>query len=125
ATSAAQMWSQLRAAREARGALGLIGTRRKLYKTEMEEGTPVMEYIEKMRGYWEELLRLGDTTVDDAIFSHLLITSLPESWDDFCQGFFGANSTTLTVNSQTITQLLATEDERRRRGRSEKDSVTD
>jgi gag-polypeptide of LTR copia-type/Zinc knuckle len=115
--TAGDAWRILRDLFESRGSMGLVLTRRKIYKAECAEGTPMEEHIRVMRGYQEELASSGDY-LTDTDFSLTLLTSLPESWNTF----ISAVDTNLLKNSHLLIARILEED-RRIRAREGKDST--
>jgi hypothetical protein len=82
AESAKDAWDSLKALLEAQGALGIVLARRKLFRAECAEGTMIEEHIRVLRGYKEELHNLGQK-IDGEEFSIVILTSLPDSWDNY------------------------------------------
>jgi hypothetical protein len=82
ADSAREMWDQLTTVKESKGRLGVLATRRALYRMTANEGFDMVEHISKLRKLQEEL-HLMENKVPDEDFVMILITSLPESWDQY------------------------------------------
>jgi hypothetical protein len=59
ATTAAQMWSQLRMVKERKGNLGIMAARRRLYRMVAEEDTDIREHVSQMRMIQDELHLMG------------------------------------------------------------------
>src|ERR1700761_371281 len=78
ATTALQMWSQLCTVKEARGQLGIMSYRRRLYRTIAAEGDDIAAHITELRSIQEQL-NIMSSLVSDQEFLIALITSLPES----------------------------------------------
>lgn len=83
------MWDNLTLVRERRGNQGIISARRRLYRTEAEEGVDIKDDIAKYRTVQEELLMMG-SEVTDLEFTVVLIASLPVSWDTFTSSLLGS-----------------------------------
>src|SRR5271169_1574206 len=49
ANTAREMWNQLTMVKEARGRLGILATRRTLYRASAEEGVDMVDHISKLR----------------------------------------------------------------------------
>jgi hypothetical protein len=98
ATTAAAMWKQLTQVKESKGRLGILAARRALYRAKAKEGCDMVEHISNMRRLQEEL-HMMESLVSDEDFVILLITSLPELWDNYTSLFLGAsrNQPTLTL----------------------------
>ena len=71
---------------------------RKLFQAACKEGTAIDDYIRMLITYCEELIGLGQT-LDDAEFAITLLTSLPESWNNFIAGI---DTTSLGDSSKLI-----------------------
>ncbi|GBE84071.1 hypothetical protein SCP_0600490 [Sparassis crispa] len=91
ATTAAEMWNQLKLVKEASGQLGIMAYRRKFYRTVATEGSNIAAHITELRRTQEQLHMMGSKVSDDE-FRAILITSLPESWDQFTSAYLGATS---------------------------------
>ena len=91
ATTAREMWSQLSLVKESKGRLGVLATRRALYRATAEEGFDMVAHISNLRKLQEEL-HLMDNKVTDEDFVMILITSLPESWDNYTSSYLGSSS---------------------------------
>lgn len=108
------MWDQLKMVKEARGTLGMMAARRRLYRMTADEGVEMITHIALLRQIQEEL-HLMESEVSDIEFLTILITSLPESWDQFTAGYFGARSTnTAVITSYKLSAILIDEDRRRK-----------
>ena len=119
ASTAKAMWDQLCTVKEPKGRLGILATRRALYRATAEEGFNMGEHIAKLRCLQEELHIMG-STVSDEDFVMILITSLPDSWDTYTTSLLGSTSTnSKSITSQELVGILI--DEARRRG--EKDGT--
>ncbi|KAJ3499572.1 hypothetical protein NLJ89_g10085 [Agrocybe chaxingu] len=115
ATTAKEMWEQLTTVKESKGRLGLLATRRTLYRAAAEEGFNMAEHVAKLRQLQEEL-HLMDHKVPDEDFVMILITSLPESWDTYTTSFLGSSSTKkdTLIKSQELVRILIEEAHRRK-----------
>ena len=78
ANTASQMWEQLCIVKESKGRLGVLATRRALYRAMAEEGFDMVEHVSKLQKLQEEL-HIMSNLVSDEDFVMILITSLPES----------------------------------------------
>lgn len=66
AKTAAEMWKQLKLVKEARGKLGILSHRRRLYRTVADESTDIVEHTTEMRRIQEELGMLGRRRLPNA-----------------------------------------------------------
>ncbi|KAG7442299.1 uncharacterized protein BT62DRAFT_906069, partial [Guyanagaster necrorhizus] len=64
ATTAANMWKQLKLVKEARGKLGIPLFHCHLYHTTADESTDIIEHVTEMQHIQEELEMLGSHVLD-------------------------------------------------------------
>jgi len=112
AKSAEEMWKQLTLVKEVRGRLGILSYRRSLYRTVADESTDIVVHMTMLRQLQEQLHLMGSLVSDDE-FIILLITSLPESWDQFTTAYLGANGNNTTVTSHELVAIITEENCRR------------
>ena len=122
AVTAWDMWSQLSTVKEARGHLGLLAMCWVLYQATAEEGINMINHISKLRSLQNELHTM-ENLVLDGDFVMILITLLPESWDNFTGSFLGSSGNKPMVTSHELIAVLMDED-RRRKGRGGETSGT-
>ena len=67
---------------ETQGALGIVQAHRELFQSQCAEGTPIDEHIQTLHSYQEELHNL-EQKIDGEEFSIILLTSLPENWNNY------------------------------------------
>jgi len=108
AETARQMWEQLTTVKESKGQLGILAARRALYRASAEEGSDMAAHIAKLRQMQEELHVMGNK-VPDEDFVMILITSLPESWDNYTTSFLGSSSNKPQLKSQELVGILIEE----------------
>jgi gag-polypeptide of LTR copia-type len=120
AETAREMWDQLTAVKD-KGKLGILATRRALYRMTAGEDFNMIEHVSKLRKLREELHLMENKLTDDD-FVMILILSLPESWDTYTSAYLDSNSNKPTVSSHELIAILLEED-RRRRGRSDDSAV--
>lgn len=101
-TTAKQAWTTLKELLEAQGPLGIVLARRKLFRARCEEGTTIEEHIRTLRSYQEELQSLGEQ-IKDTEFSIILLTSLPDSWNNYISSI---DTTTLDNAAKLIARIL-------------------
>jgi len=116
AITARQMWDQLCMVKESKGRLGVLATRHALYRATAEEGFDMIEHISKLRKLQEEL-HIMNNLVSDEDFVMILITSLPESWDNYTSSYLGSSGNKPDLKSHELVAILIEED-RRRKGRT-------
>lgn len=110
ASTARQLWEQLKAAKEPRGQADLYAWRRKLYSTSAKETTDIPTHLNTMRQILETLRLIGDD-ISDGNYKILLLLSLPPSWEQFHIIYTQpANNTT----SYELHAILLEEDRRRK-----------
>jgi hypothetical protein len=93
ASTAREMWNQLTMVKESKGRLGVLATRRALYRATAEEGFEMITHISGLRQLQEEL-HIMDNLVSDEDFVMILLTSLLESWDNYTMCLFGSSGVT-------------------------------
>ena len=113
-TTVQEMWDQLTMVKESKGRLGVLVTCHALYRISVDEEIDLVEHISKLRKLQEEL-HLMETMVSDADFVMILITSLPESWDNYASLYLGASGNKPTLKSHKLIAILI-EEYRRRQG---------
>jgi hypothetical protein len=77
-----------------------------------DEGFDTVEHISKLRKLQEEL-HLMENLVSDEDFVMILITSLPESWDNYTSLYLGASRNKPTLKSHKLVAILIEEYGRR------------
>lgn len=82
ATSSKEAWDTLAETFRPAGPIGIVTTRRKLFRAQCPEGGDIEEHLRQLRGYRSELHTFGQT-LSDSDFSMTVLTSLPDSWDPF------------------------------------------
>ena len=102
--------------KESKGCLGVLATRRALYRASAEEGFDMITHISKLRGLQDEL-HVMENLVSDEDFVMILLTSLPESWDNYTGSYLGSSGNKPTIKSHELIAVLLEED-RRRKGRN-------
>jgi hypothetical protein len=65
ATTAREMWDQLTMVKESKGQLGVLATRRSLYRATAEEGFDMVTHVLKLRQLQEELHVFGSLVSDE------------------------------------------------------------
>ena len=116
ATTASQMWRQLTLVKEARGRMGVLATRRALYRSMAEEGFNLLEHVSSLRKLQEELHLMG-SLIPDEDFAMILVSSLPESWDIYTSAYLGSKTDGTALTSHELVAILL-EEERRRNART-------
>ena len=109
AITAKDMWRQLSMVKESMGRLGVFATWKALYRTMTPEGFNMIEHISKLRSYQDDL-HIMENLVSDEDFVMILITSLPDSWDNFTGSFFGYTGNKPTIGSYELISVLLDED---------------
>ena len=114
--TASQMWEQLCMVKESKGQLGVLATRHALYRATAEEGFDMVEHISNLRKLQEEL-HIMNNLVSDEDFLMILITSLPESWDNYTSSYLGSSGNKPDLKSHELVAILL-EEEKRWKGRT-------
>jgi hypothetical protein len=109
AMSANKMWKQLTLVKESRGKLGVLATRRALYRMITDDGFNLIEHISKLRKLQEELHLMGSLIADED-FTNIQVSSLPESWDLYMSTYLGSKTDGSTLTSHKLITILLEED---------------
>ena len=115
AITAAQMWDQLCMVKESKGRLGVLATRCTLYRAMAEEGFDIVEHMSNLQKLQEEL-HIMNNLISDEDFLMILITSLPESWDNYMSSYLGSSGNKPDLKSHELVAILL-EEERQWKGR--------
>jgi hypothetical protein len=113
AETAGAIWDRLTQVKETKGRLGILATRRALYRASAEESFEMVEHIAKLRGLQAELALMENPVVDED-FAMVVITSLPDSWDSFTTSWMGSQGEKKVISTTDLIPLLLEEDRRRR-----------
>ena len=113
AVMAHDMWNQLSLVKESWGHLGVLAMCQALYQATAKEGFDMVEHISKLRGLQNKLHAM-ENLVTDEDFVMILITSIPEYWDNYTESFSGSSGNTPTVFSHILIAILLDEDQRRK-----------
>lgn len=80
----------------------------------MDENTDLAKHIVTLKWYKGELSSLGSKMEEDD-FSMLILSTLPDSWDNFNEAYLGAHTdTTVSINTQELIKILLDEEKRRK-----------
>jgi hypothetical protein len=109
ASTAHEMWDQLTTVKESKGHLEVLATRRALYRATAEEGFEMVTHISKLCQLQEELHVFG-SLVSNEDFVMILLTSLPESWDNYTMSLFGLSGNKPNVKWHELVAVLLEED---------------
>jgi hypothetical protein len=109
ASTAKEMWNQLSMVKESKGRLGVLATCRALYRATAEEGFDMVTHISKLRSLQDEL-HIMENLVSDKDFVMILLTLLPESWDNYTGAYLGSSGNKLTITSHELIAVLFEED---------------
>ena len=114
AKTAYELWQQLKAVKEPRGQTGIITWRKKLYATRAKWDTDIPTHLKHLREIYETLHTMGDNGISDSEFKTTIMTSLPESWDQFLTIYTQPGSTANDINSHELYAILMEEDRKRK-----------
>lgn len=95
-------WTTLADMYQPKGPIGIVTARRKLFRAQCQDGEDISEHIKTMTRYRKELASLNSKLTDDE-FSITLLTSLPDSWDNFIQGI---DTSSLSDSNKLIARIL-------------------
>ena len=108
ATMAREMWKQLMMVKESRGWLGVLAMCQALYRAIADES---FEMVDKLQKLQEELHIIG-SLVPNEDFVMILITSLPDAWDNYTLAYLGSSKNKPELWSHKIIAILLDEDQR-------------
>jgi gag-polypeptide of LTR copia-type len=77
-----EAWDALKGLLETQGVLRIILVQQKLFRSHCADDMPIEEHVRTLHSYQEELHNLGQK-IDGEEFSIILLTSLPESWNNY------------------------------------------
>jgi len=81
-TTVLALWSMLSNMFEAKGPIGIVSAYCKLFGTHCNEESDIEDHIHIMQTYQKKLTTL-QKPISEKDFSYALLTSLPESWNNF------------------------------------------
>lgn len=113
ASTAKEMWDQLRIVKESRGKQAITTWQRKFYRTTADEGDDIPTHVKNMREIQETLHMMGSLVTEDD-FCTVLISSLPESWDTFTTTYQIRMGDTKTITSHELISLILEENSQRK-----------
>ena len=99
--------------KESRGRLGILATRRALYRATAADDFEMVDHISNLRKLQEELHLMGSIMPDED-FVMILITSLLEAWDNYTSAYLSSSSNKPELQSHEIIAILLDEDRRRK-----------
>ena len=103
------MWDQLTTVKESRGHIGILATQQALYRASAADDFEMINHIYKLRKLQEELHLMGSIVTDED-FVMILITSLPEAWDNYTLAYLGSSGNRPELRSHEIIAILLDED---------------
>ena len=104
-TTAREMWEQLTIVKESKDWLGILATLHVLYRAAAEEGFDMVAHISNLQKLQEEL-HIMDNKVTDEDFVMILITSLPELWDNYMLSYLGSKGNKPELSSHELVAIL-------------------
>ena len=107
------MWDQLTTVKESRGRLGVLATQQALYRALVADDFEMIDHISKLRKLQEELHLMGSIVTDED-FVMILITSLPEAWDNYMSPYLRSSRNRPELRSHEIVAILLDKDQRRK-----------
>lgn len=107
ATTSKDAWDALASTFKASGPMAAILDRRKLYGFRIQEGGNIEEHIRLLRGYQQDLSRLGAPLSDDDFVS-ILLTAMPDSWNALVSVLSASDN----LNSNKLIAQILAEDHR-------------
>lgn len=113
AKTAKDAWDTIQQTFQPKGIISQVLARRKFFRAECPEGADITEHIKTMRSLLDDIHTVSDSTViSDAEFAFTILSSLPESWNNFIQSIDSTNVSTIT--SASVIARILQEDRRRK-----------
>ena len=91
------------------GCCGVLATCRALYSATANKSFEMVDHISKLQKLQEEL-HIMRSPVPDEDFIMILITLLPEAWDNYTLAYLGSSGNKLELQSHEIIAILLDED---------------
>jgi hypothetical protein len=87
------LWKSLEDIYENKGHLTIIAIMCNLFHTIAAKGADIGSHLTQLKVHWERLNSIGDDEIklSDFIFKILILSSLPRSWDSYCEPFVGGH----------------------------------
>ncbi|CAK5283013.1 unnamed protein product [Mycena citricolor] len=101
-TMAVDAWTRLQPVYQPKGAISIICLRRHLFRTLCEERENIEEHIRKLTQMRTALQNFGQT-IDEAKFATIILTSLPESCDNWVNGI---DLTTIKESKEIVAWII-------------------
>ena len=101
-TTAKEAWNKLQSIYQPKGAISIIHLRRKLFRAQCDEGDDVETHIRELTELRDELANFGQT-IEESEFAVCILTSLPDSWDNWVSGI---EFTKITDSSDIVACIL-------------------
>ena len=104
-TEAKEAWDKLQSIYQPRGALTIVHLRRKIFGARCDEGVEIESHIRTLTDVRDELASYGKI-VEESEFAACIITSLPDSWDNWISGI---EISKITDSSDIIARIIQQE----------------
>ncbi|CAG8742232.1 4094_t:CDS:1, partial [Acaulospora colombiana] len=118
ATTAKEMWDALIMVKETGGKGTIIDDLRELFRTTADDDTNIDEHLTDIRRLQSQLRR-QNADIPDWIYTAIMLTSLPISWDAFATAYIGRSAGgAFDVNSTQMESLVRNEWRRRNKDKT-------
>jgi hypothetical protein len=121
--NAHEVWAKLEAANRSQACNTILAYRRRLFHTTAGEGDNIIEHLDKLKKYRQEVhfvaLYNGRLKISDDYFNQIIAHSLPPSWDYFMGRYYVGTQTFINDNlgmamtSQRFIEVIEQEYRRR------------
>ncbi|KAI5651515.1 gag-polypeptide of LTR copia-type domain-containing protein [Phthorimaea operculella] len=110
AETSSETWENLKKNYADSGLLRKLHLLRSLFNSKLEQHQNMQEYVSKIRGIHQQLLEIGEKSIQDSFIGTIMLTGLPESYNPLVMAFENSG---VEVTSDSVSAILLKEDQRR------------
>ncbi|KAI5641315.1 gag-polypeptide of LTR copia-type domain-containing protein [Phthorimaea operculella] len=110
AETSSETWENLKKNYADSGLLRKLHLLRSLFNSKLEQHQDMQEYVSKIRGIHQQLLEIGEKSIQDSFIGTIMLTGLPESYNPLVMAFENSG---VEVTSDSVSAILLKEDQRR------------
>ncbi|KAI5644689.1 zc3h12a-like ribonuclease NYN domain-containing protein [Phthorimaea operculella] len=110
AETSSETWENLKNNYADSGLLRKLHLLRSLFNSKLEQHQDMQEYVSKIRGIHQQLLEIGEKSIQDSFIGTIMLTGLPESYNPLVMAFENSG---VEVTSDSVSAILLKEDQRR------------
>ena len=120
ATNAKEAWEKLQSIYQPKGAISIIHIRRKLFRAQCDEGDDIEAHIRALTNLRDKLASYGQT-IEEAEFSVCILTSLPDSWDNWVSGI---EINKITDSADIVSRIIQQDQRQKAKPNSDETALT-